>query len=76
MLCVPLLKGIRFTKTNIILHVMFGVMIALSLWFVYELNYPYSGGLTVKPDAYTLIHPAAGRTAQSITASPTNTLRV
>jgi hypothetical protein len=54
MLSVPLLKGIKFTKTNIVLYMMFGVMIAISLWFVYELNYPFSGGLTVKPDAYTL----------------------
>jgi hypothetical protein len=29
-------------------------LIALSLWFVYELNYPFSGGLTVQPDAYLI----------------------
>jgi hypothetical protein len=64
MLGVPLLKGIRFTKTNIVLYMMFGVMIALSLWFVYELNYPFSGGLTVKPDAYTLFLQQAGPPSQ------------
>jgi Protein of unknown function (DUF4239) len=64
MLCVPMLKGIRFTKTNIVLYMMFGVMIALSLWFVYELNYPFSGGLTVKPDAYILFLQQAGPPGQ------------
>jgi uncharacterized membrane protein HdeD (DUF308 family) len=54
MLSVPLLKGIHFTRTNVVLYMLFGVMIALSLWFVYELNYPFSGGLTVKPDAYLI----------------------
>jgi hypothetical protein len=64
LLCVPLLKGIKFSKTNMILYMMFGVMIALSLWFVYELNYPFSGGLTVKPDAYTLFLQQATPPAQ------------
>ena len=64
MLCVPLLKGIKFTKTNTTLYILFGVMIALSLWFVYELNYPFSGGLTVKPDAYTLFLQQAGPISQ------------
>jgi hypothetical protein len=64
MLCVPLLKGIKFTKTNTVLYMMFGVMIALSLWFVYELNYPFSGGLTVRPDAYTLFLQQAGPPSQ------------
>jgi hypothetical protein len=54
LLCVPLLRGITFTRTNVFLYMLFGVMIALSLWFVYELNYPFSGGLTVKPDAYLI----------------------
>jgi len=64
MLCVPLLKGITFTKTNTVPYMMSGVMIALSLWFVYELNYPFSGGLTVKPDAYTLFLQQAGPPSQ------------
>ena len=64
MLCVPLLKGIKFTKTNTVLYMMFGVMIALSLWFVYELYYPFSGGLTVIPDAYTLFLQQAGPPSQ------------
>jgi hypothetical protein len=64
MLCVPLLKGIKFTKTNTVLYMMFGVMIALSLWFVFELNYPFSGGLTVKPDAYTLFLQEAAPASQ------------
>jgi hypothetical protein len=61
---VPLLRGVKFTKTNTVLYIMFGVMIALSLWFVYELNYPFSGGLTVKPDAYTLFLQQAGPVGQ------------
>lgn len=54
MLSVPLLKGIHVTRTTTILYISFGVMLALALWFVSELNYPFSGGLTVKPDAYLI----------------------
>jgi hypothetical protein len=53
LLCVPLMKGFKPTKRNTVHFMAFGVMIALSLWFVYELNYPFSGGLTVQPSAFT-----------------------
>jgi hypothetical protein len=64
MLAVPLMKGIKFTRTNMAFYMVFGVMIALSLWFVYELNYPFSGGLTVKPDAFTLFLQQSGPPSQ------------
>lgn len=52
MLLVPLLKGITITKRSLAFYAAFGVMIAVMLWFVDELNYPFSGGLVVHADAF------------------------
>jgi hypothetical protein len=55
LLLMPVLKGIAFTRTNMAYYLLFGGLIGLALWFVFELNYPFSGGLTVHPDAFTLL---------------------
>jgi hypothetical protein len=53
MLLVPMLKGIAITRRSLVFYAAFGVMIAVMLWFVDELNYPFSGGLVVHADAFT-----------------------
>jgi hypothetical protein len=53
MLLVPLLKGITITKRSLAFYAAFGAMITVMLWFIDELNYPFSGGLVVHADAFT-----------------------
>jgi hypothetical protein len=53
MLLVPLLKGITITRRSLAFYAAFGVMITIMLWFVDELNYPFTGGLVVHADAFT-----------------------
>ena len=53
MMLVPLLKGITITKRSLPFYAAFGIMITVMLWFIDELNYPFTGGLEVHADAFT-----------------------
>ncbi|MFD0685259.1 bestrophin-like domain [Actinomadura fibrosa] len=51
----PLLSGVRVTSRSLAMVGLLGAFVALALFMIWNLNYPFGGGISVPPNAFRLI---------------------
>ncbi|GAA2635627.1 DUF4239 domain-containing protein [Actinomadura fulvescens] len=55
MICAPLLAGVQVTVRSVAMVGLLGAFVALAMFLIWNLNYPFGGGISVAPDAFRLI---------------------
>ncbi|MFG2005063.1 DUF4239 domain-containing protein [Spirillospora sp. NPDC048911] len=55
MICAPLLAGVTVTARSMAMVGLLGAFVALAMFLMWNLNYPFGGGISVQPDAFRMI---------------------